>query len=110
MPTTYFLDVLTKHYFDFSGEATRTQYWLFVLYACIILACIYMFNAPNYVEDIFLLLLAIPSLAISVRRIRDIGLSGWWILIYLVPFVGGLVFFIFTLLPTGYFGSLARKL
>lgn len=42
----------------------------------------------------------IPSLAIGVRRIRDAGFSGWMYLLILIPFFGGLIIFIFTLLPT----------
>lgn len=37
-------------------------------------------------------------LSLGVRRIHDIGLSGWWMLITLVPFIGGIVVFIFTLI------------
>jgi uncharacterized membrane protein YhaH (DUF805 family) len=41
-----------------------------------------------------------PSICVSVRRLHDIGRSGWWYLINAVPYIGGIVFFIFTLLPS----------
>lgn len=49
-------------------------------------------------ESIYLLLLLIPGLALLVRRLHDIGRSGWWFWIGLVPFLGVVVLFIFTLL------------
>jgi uncharacterized membrane protein YhaH (DUF805 family) len=42
----------------------------------------------------YLLLLIIPTLAVAVRRLHDIGKSGWWMLISLVPLIGGIWFFI----------------
>ena len=44
----------------------------------------------EYLVDFFSLLVFIPSLAVSVRRLHDVGMSGWWILLNLVPF-GSLV-------------------
>jgi uncharacterized membrane protein YhaH (DUF805 family) len=40
--------------------------------------------------DFFSLLIFLPSLAVSVRRLHDIGMNGWWVLLNLVP-LGGLV-------------------
>lgn len=49
-------------------------------------------------ESIYLLLLLIPGLALLIRRLHDVGRSGWWFWIGLVPFLGVAVLFIFTLL------------
>jgi uncharacterized membrane protein YhaH (DUF805 family) len=49
---------------------------------------------------IFSLAAFLPSLAIMVRRLHDIGRSGWWYFIAFVPFVGGIVLLIFTLLDS----------
>ena len=48
---------------------------------------------------LFNLAILLPNLAISVRRLHDIDRSGWWILIALIPFIGGIVLLIFDLLP-----------
>lgn len=47
---------------------------------------------------IFALATLVPSIAVSVRRLHDSGRSGWWYLISFVPYVGGIVLFIFMLL------------
>jgi uncharacterized membrane protein YhaH (DUF805 family) len=47
---------------------------------------------------IYGLAILIPSLAVSVRRLHDIDRSGWWILIALVPLIGGIVLVVFALL------------
>ena len=49
---------------------------------------------------LFLLATFIPGLALIVRRQHDIGLSGWFYLLVLVPYVGGLIVFVFTLIPS----------
>jgi uncharacterized membrane protein YhaH (DUF805 family) len=41
----------------------------------------------------------IPVVAVTVRRLHDIGMSGWWALLLLVPYIGGLIVLVFTLLP-----------
>ena len=49
---------------------------------------------------VFGLVSFIPALSITVRRLHDIGKSGWWYLIAFVPLIGGLVLFVFTLLDS----------
>ena len=49
---------------------------------------------------LFLLATFIPGIALTVRRQHDIGLSGWFYLLVLVPYVGGLIVFVFTLIPS----------
>ena len=46
------------------------------------------------------LALVIPSIAVVVRRLHDTGRSGWWYLIALVPFIGGLVLLVFCVQPS----------
>ncbi len=112
---TYFLDVITKHYFDFNGRADRTQYWLYQLFlfiSCFILDIIFFFleffleemlGAILFLPAILFLLydlaLILPTLGITVRRLHDINFRGWWILLVLVPVLGPLVLFVFTVLP-----------
>jgi uncharacterized membrane protein YhaH (DUF805 family) len=37
----------------------------------------------------------LPSVAVAIRRLHDIGRTGWWYLIVLVPFVGWIVLIVF---------------
>lgn len=72
------------HYADFSGRARRSEYWWFVLLN-IILTCI------PYVGFIWMLAALIPGLAVAVRRLHDLGKSGWFLLLGLIPLVGGIL-------------------
>lgn len=98
---SYFLEALGK-YAVFSGRSRRSEYWFFVLFTFLIglllgavgLSVARATGGPptlaEYFVDFFSLLIFIPSLAVSVRRLHDIGMSGWWVLLNFVP-LGGLV-------------------
>jgi uncharacterized membrane protein YhaH (DUF805 family) len=89
-----------RQYADFSGRAGREEYWMFVLYNSLVLLFLYIVVADtmSYYEEIplimysvfivYSLLILIPSLVITVRRLHDIGKSGWMILINLIPVAG----------------------
>lgn len=87
----------------FSGRTRRRDFWLSQLAnigAVIPLAILdaVFFNATNGVgilTSLFSLAIIIPSLAISVRRLHDIGKSGLWVLLYLVPIAGIIVMIFF---------------
>jgi uncharacterized membrane protein YhaH (DUF805 family) len=49
---------------------------------------------------VFSLINIIPALSVTVRRLHDIGKSGWWYLICFVPLIGGLILFVFTVLDS----------
>lgn len=102
---TYFVEPIKSHYVDFSGRATRKQFWLFVLFYIIVMVVAglllgFLGDTGTILVRIFQLALLLPSLAIMARRLRDAGFSPWWLLIGLVPFIGGLVLFVFYLLPS----------
>ena len=95
----WYLKVL-KNYAVFSGRARRKEYWMFTLFNIIfsIIAIILDNILGTAIENVgyglfyFLYVLAvlIPSLAVSVRRLHDVGKSGWMILIALIPIIGGI--------------------
>ena len=99
----YFLYCL-QHYADFNGRARRSEYWYFVLFNFIVSILIGLslgviaglLNVPALVYLAYLWSLAvfIPSLAVSVRRLHDIGRSGWWLLLSLIPLVGSIILII----------------
>jgi len=95
----WYFQVLNK-YAEFSGRASRTEYWMFVLFNSIFLiAAIIIDNiAGTTIEGqpyglfYFLYALAVltPGLAVLVRRLHDVGKSGWMILIALIPVIGAI--------------------
>ena len=93
----WYLKVL-KQYADFSGRARRKEYWMFALFNFIFLIIAMILDnvlgltAGELPYGVFyylyILAVLIPQLAVSVRRLHDVGKSGWMFLIVLIPLVG----------------------
>ena len=87
-----------QQYADFSGRARRKEYWMFVLFNAIVafvisfilglIAGLTDIAALANLSYIYTLAVLIPSLAVCVRRLHDVGKSGWMYLIALIPVVG----------------------
>ena len=94
-----------KKYAVFSGRARRKEYWLFVLLCLIlgILAAIVDIAADTWDPEegmgtftgLLILILILPSIGVTVRRLHDIDKSGWWCLVQIIPLVGPLVMILF---------------
>lgn len=89
-----------KRYVQFSGRACRSEYWYWTL-ATIVLAFILAFVTGDFsnpegesslVSDLYSLAIFLPGLAVFVRRMHDIGRSGWNYLWNLFPSSAGLSF------------------
>ncbi len=99
----YFLYCL-QHYAEFNGRARRSEYWYFVLFNLVISFVIGftfgviagLLDMPALANLAYLWSLAmfIPGLAVSVRRLHDIGRSGWWLFLSLIPLVGAIILII----------------
>ena len=112
-----------RKYADFYGRATRTEFWMFFLFRVLVLVAFIIpllilaaldsgapvdpdGNASGFGVGIGMIVilgglvyvgLLIPELAVTVRRFHDQDLSGWLVLLGLIP-AGGFVIFIFMLL------------
>lgn len=86
-------------YATFEGRARRSEYWYFMLLVCCvnivirILAAIvgdgnFLATVLAGVSTVFSLGVLVPQIAVAVRRLHDIGKSGWFYLIGLIPFIG----------------------
>lgn len=99
----WYLKVL-KQYADFKGRARRKEYWMFQLMNFMITMLIVLaivMSSISYEDSIikalliFILILyaiatIIPSIAVSVRRLHDVGKSGWMYCVSFIPFIGGI--------------------
>ncbi|HEX8629288.1 MAG TPA: DUF805 domain-containing protein [Catenuloplanes sp.] len=95
----WYLAVL-KNYAGFSGRARRTEYWMYFLIHSLIyiLLAVIGYAVSEYlliVAVVYVLAVAVPSLAVTVRRLHDTGRSGAWFFIALLPLVGPIVLIVF---------------
>ncbi len=92
-----YLGVLKK-YAVFSGRARRKEFWMFVLVNFIIaiaLGAVDMMLGLGFLGFIYAVATIIPALAVGARRLHDIGKTGWWQLVGLVPLIGLIILIIF---------------
>ena len=104
-----------SNYATFKGRARRSEYWyiqLFLVLTNLAVAAIDLVlmngDVDRFIANggggivglVWILVTIVPALAVLVRRLHDTGKSGWWILIGLVPFVGTIVLFVFSVLDS----------
>ena len=83
------LQICYKKFFDFSGRASKSEYWWFQLYNTILYILTFVFqNDLALLFSILGIANLIPVFAAGVRRVHDSNKSGWWILISFVPIIG----------------------
>ncbi|MCW5221195.1 DUF805 domain-containing protein [Verminephrobacter aporrectodeae] len=91
-----------RQYVGFSGRATRDEFWAFLLFRWLLLiGSLILSTTLNKAFDptipweisvpLVMLLLFLPGLAVGARRLHDVGRSGWWLLLQLIPPLGYLV-------------------
>ena len=90
-----------KKYAEFSGRATRKEYWMFFLVNILImigfniLSSVLNSSLIQVLGILYILAVLVPSLAVYVRRLHDTNHSAWWILLGLIPIVGTIILLIF---------------
>ncbi len=99
---------------DFSGRASRSEFWWWVLFLWLVsLVAGILDHVTNlgfddthtfarvqyggWITLVAVLILAIPTLAVTVRRLHDAGSSGWWVLMYFICCLGALALYIMCL-------------
>ena len=80
-------------YVYFEGEATRSEYWWFVLF--IVVGGFALAIVSRFLSGVFSLVTLIPAISAATRRLHDTNRSGWWQLLVLVPVIGTLVLVFF---------------
>ncbi|WP_321296358.1 DUF805 domain-containing protein [Marinifilum fragile] len=89
----WYLKVL-QQYAIFSGRAGRKEFWMFVLFNLVISIAASVIDSVmgtwGIIGGIYVLLVLIPALAVSARRLHDIGKSGWMLLVGFIPIIGAI--------------------
>jgi len=109
-------------YFRFTGRAPRSEYWWFFLFEVLAIsvlgfvdfrmvlsaveaegsnqAALLAISPFDFMLVYYFIATFVPRLAVTIRRLHDVGLSGFFYLFYFVPIVGALVVLVLTLLPS----------
>lgn len=87
-----------RRYNDFNGRSRRREYWLYVLFYILLAIGAHFLDSLFGFADVgevygpiytlFVIIMVLPSIAVAVRRLHDIGKSGWWIFVGFVPVIG----------------------
>jgi len=91
MDFNWYLDPIKNHYFDFEGVTARKPFWMYVLFNALITIGISLVLAMIHLRNLaglYSLAVLLPSVGIAVRRMHDIGKSGWWLLVGFIPVLG----------------------
>ena len=98
-----------RRYADFQGRSCRKEYWMFVLFQLLVMLVIGILTALvsaifgqqfagwtfAILAGLFFLGILIPGIAVQVRRFHDQDKSGWFVLLSLIPYLGGIIVFVF---------------
>jgi len=101
--TKWFILCVRHKYADFNGRARRKELWMFSLVYLILAIILQLIGfgvisvlgatkyhyVPVFLGNIFMLALLVPGIAVTVRRLHDVGKSGWWFLLVLPVTISG---------------------
>lgn len=100
---TYFVDYLKNDYVKFDGRVSRRQYWMFALYSMLISFVLGFVGGLipflSIISLLYVLAILVPSVGLGIRRLHDLNLSGWFFLICIIPFIGGIALVLLFCLP-----------
>jgi len=105
----WYLKVLKEKYATFTGRASREEYWYFTLVNFIISIIFAVVGGIigggiggiiSGIGSLYGLAVLVPGIAVAIRRMHDIGKSGWYLLIGLVPVLGAIALIYFLVQPS----------
>lgn len=91
MTFTQSIRTCLSKYANFSGRASRSEYWWFVLAVFLVSVALNIINPSGTLGGLFSLAILLPLIAAEVRRLHDTNRSGWFILLNLIPLVGWII-------------------
>jgi len=81
-----------KKYSTFEGRASRKEYWMYILISLIVFIflryVVSIIDTHGFLLIIYIVGIIIPTLAVKVRRLHDINVTGWNLLLVFIPFIG----------------------
>lgn len=80
----YYVEVITKNYANFQGRVRRKEFWMFFLFNALISFALNIIGGmigAEIIGMIYSLAVLLPGIGLGVRRMHDVGKSGWFILI-----------------------------
>ena len=90
----WYLHVL-RNYAEFGGRSRRSEYWYFLLFNLIAAFALSLADSAvrkilgfGFLGMMYALVVLVPGIAVSIRRLHDTDRSGWWLLLAFVPIVG----------------------
>lgn len=96
----WYKKVVFENYANFNGRARRAEYWWFILMNIILAIVAIMLDGLlgtnieplpyGYIYIAYAIAVFIPGLAVAVRRLHDVGKSGWFYFIILIPIIGAI--------------------
>lgn len=94
----WYIEVLKK-YATFTGRSRRKEFWMFFLVNAIIATVssfieMSLFNS-EIVYLVYSLVVFLPLIAVSIRRLHDIDRTGWWLMIAFIPLIGIIILIVF---------------
>ncbi len=102
-----------KQYADLKGRARRKEFWMFALFNGIISTVLIIISTVfglvsetglSPLNSLYSSIVFVPTIAVSVRRLHDIGKSGWYFLVGLIPILGW-IYIIYLYVQEGESGS-----
>lgn len=95
----WYLKVVRDNFANFNGRARRKEYWMFLLFNLVVSGILSIVDqlfgmtlesGAGILGAVYSLAVLIPAIAASIRRLHDVGKSGWFLLLAFVPCVGGI--------------------
>ena len=92
--------VLLENYCNFNGRASRSEYWWYALFAGLLSVIVTLVFESDTISGLLSLALLLPGLGVCVRRLHDIGKSGWLVLLALIPLIGAIILIVWYVKPS----------
>ncbi len=98
----WYTDVI-RRYTDFDGRADRPEFWWFALINVIVSLVLWLIgialiggvSGGQILAILYGLVTLLPVLGVDIRRLHDTNRSGWWLVIGLIPIIGGITLIVF---------------